>query len=188
MRIKIVYNGPFLTGRGAIKATKAALEAGFEAHRQRYLPKHFEKVALSRYPLQYRTARQIKRGLSFVTKLGTMTENEKREFFRNRREKQSQSIKDELQQIRANKRPLVKTGLMRGLALHGPVRFVGSGVHRRHMILRSTRYSRYTNPGGVDKVAAVKIVREDEQRRFGSVVEKHLKMAIKGSRRRLTNG
>lgn len=188
MGMRITMRGPDYRGAVAARKIKAAIDAALEWHRKTNLPKHFKDVARSLYPDAYRANKRssasVKRAEDYKKQVASMTDSERTEHFRRRRQTQNkQRAGLTAQRIidRNNELPLVYTGRSRTAILQGHVTFVGP-ANRRRMKFNPPYYFSIHNrmPGGLlfNKIEALRAIRKTEEDRFADKMDKEIQTYI----------
>jgi hypothetical protein len=194
--IRITYIGPDLSGRGMARAAKAAMDAGLRNHREKFLPIHFTRAALTRYSNEYAAAcpqrdRKGRVGNMLKKELSEMTASERKEFWENRQRNRTrfQAEAKKYQQDRLtnldpdNEIPLFKTGRLQASILQGFLQFRLPAA-RREMVFNPPFYVFFktrNKKGEFDKVAAIQAIASGEDDEFAAQVSRSLQEYFDGA-------
>lgn len=171
MSIVYQYSGPNL--RGAKKEMRKAIDAALTNHRQRFLPRHFDRGAFARYPLQYQQINVGGRRQAAIRAAAI-----KRRFDETPAEQWAElrvAIQNEFDRRRANPNrllPLVDTGALYNNVMFSAPKFQGS-LNARKMVLTVPVW--INSPTGIaDKRAALQVIRQDEIQIFAKIADRKI--------------
>lgn len=166
----LTITGPDLSRRGMKTAFRRASAHAMAAHRRRFLPLHFRQTAISRYPTEYKEARNRKY-LGFKEWLKSLTPAELKAWRESQKRKTPSERRRGSAQDPQGVIPLVESGrLERVVTVSGAASVNVSGDLATMRITGLPFYTDIRKSGEIDKQAAMQATTPEESAAYGQVL------------------
>ena len=157
----------------------AAIDAALLNHRSKFLPRHFQRDAPSRYAPAYDKSgpRTVKE--TWAQRWARMTPAQQAARLADLRSQRTGARVAKMQggMQKAAKLPLVASGQLRAAVISGGYSFANA-AQSRTMIIPTPFYVDFWKPGQMHKKAALSVISADEVQAFAVVAEKELQRQI----------